>query len=233
MEVTVECDLRSQFGPVRDQGTRPTCIAFAASDAHAGIRPGWEPLSCEYAYFHALKRDGGKPDDGTTPASMLATIKEEGQPPEAIWGYLPQVPGDLALWKPPANADPLYRRGSAYDRATMAAIEQQLDAGTPVIVTMCLSDTFYRPDSDGVIDAQEPPDPQRRHAVIAAGYGSQAGKGLILIRNSWGEHWGIEGYAWLAEEYLAPRLYGFAQMKEDLTNVSADHNTKNVRSSVA
>ena len=59
MEVTIDCDLRSMFGPVRHQGIRPTCMAFAASDAHAAVRPDWVPLSCEFAYFHALKRDGG------------------------------------------------------------------------------------------------------------------------------------------------------------------------------
>ena len=34
-EIAVECDLGSLFGAARDQGDRPTCLAFAASDAHA------------------------------------------------------------------------------------------------------------------------------------------------------------------------------------------------------
>ena len=233
MGVTIECDLRPLFGPARDQGTRPTCMAFSASDTHAAVRPDWVPLSCEYAYFHALQRDGGHPDDGATPAGILAAIKEDGQPTETQWSYLPHVPGDLAQWKPPANVGPLYRRGSAYDSATIAAIRGLLDAGVPVIVTMCLSDAFYRPDADGIVDAREAPDPGRRHAVIAAGYGTQGSQRLLLIRNSWGVHWGIEGYAWLSEDYLAPRLYGFGEMKEDLTNVSADCNTANVCSGVA
>ena len=52
MTVTVEVDvdLRGEFGPVRDQGSRPTCLAFAASDSHAGVRAGWRPLSCEFAF---------------------------------------------------------------------------------------------------------------------------------------------------------------------------------------
>ena len=233
MEVPAECDLRHLFGPARDQGARPTCMAFAASDTHAAVRPGWVPLSCEYAYFHALKRDCGNPDDGTTPSATLAAIREDGQPPETAWAYMSRVPSDVALWKPPANVGTVFRRASAHDRASLAAIHKRLDAGTPVIVTMCLSDAFYRPDANGIIDAAEPPDPRRRHAVVAAGFGARNGSRLILMRNSWGADWGVDGYAWVSENYLAPRLYGFAEMKEDLTNVSADPNAANERNGVA
>ena len=54
-------DLRGDLGPARDQDPRPTCMAFAASDAHGAARDGWEPLSTEWAYYHALKRDSGLP----------------------------------------------------------------------------------------------------------------------------------------------------------------------------
>jgi hypothetical protein len=70
MGVTIDCDLRSMFGPVRDQGARPTCLAFAASDAHAAVRPDWVPLSCEFAYYHALKRDGAGSSKGATLGTM-------------------------------------------------------------------------------------------------------------------------------------------------------------------
>jgi len=81
--------------------------------------------------------------------------------------------------------------------------------------------------------ATEPPDPDRRHAVVAVGHGNNGVGRLVMIRNSWGPMWGIGGYAWLSEDYLAPRLYGLAEMREDLTNVSAYHNKANVRSGVA
>ena len=51
--ITVRHDLRGRFGPARDQGRRPTCLAFAMSDAHAATREPWAELCCEYLFYHA------------------------------------------------------------------------------------------------------------------------------------------------------------------------------------
>jgi len=74
-------------------------------------------------------------------------------------------------------------------RSDSPASDRQLNVGTPVLMTMTLSDAFYRPDADGVIAANEPTDPKRRHAVVVVGHGERNAAGLVLIRNSWGEVW--------------------------------------------
>ncbi|MGA8614271.1 MAG: C1 family peptidase [Xanthobacteraceae bacterium] len=84
--------------------------------------------------------------------------------------------------------------------------------GKPVLVTMTLSDAFYRPDADGVVERNEPMDPKRHHAVVAVGHGQRGAAGFVLIRNSWGEAWGLKGHAWIAVDYLKPRLTGAAIM---------------------
>lgn len=90
MTVNILVDLRSLFGPIRDQGARPTCLAFAASDTHAALRAGWDPLSCEFAFYHAQKRTGRPPTKGAFLEDMLAALREEGQPVETGWPDLPR-----------------------------------------------------------------------------------------------------------------------------------------------
>jgi hypothetical protein len=143
------------------------------------------------------------------------------------------VPANVASWKPPAKAEPRYRRASAQGRSSVGELIQLLDKGAPVLLTMMLSDAFYGPDADGVVASTEAPDPNRRHAVVAVGHGKSGIRRLVLIRNSWGPAWGVGGYAWISEDYLAARLYGLAEMREDLTNVSAHHTHTDVRSGVA
>jgi C1A family cysteine protease len=215
MTVVVECDLRHLFGPARDQGQRPTCMAFAASDTHAAVRPNWEPLSCEYAYYHALRYDGGTPNDGATLPGMMMAIAQDGQPYEAAWPYLSVLPSDLTQWKPPTTVGQLFRRVSEMRRRA-TELYALLDGGSPVIVAMTFSKAFYKPGPDGIVTGSEPIIPALRHAVIAVGHGRQGNARLVLVRNSWGDLWGINGYAWLTESYLAPRIFALAIMKEKI-----------------
>jgi C1A family cysteine protease len=48
------------------------------------------------------------------------------------------------------------------------------------------------------------------HAVVAVGYDDKKkiakDTGAILIRNSWGTEWGVEGYGWLTYSYVEAGL---------------------------
>jgi C1A family cysteine protease len=209
-------DLRGSFGAVRDQKSRPTCLAFAASDAHAAAREGWDPLSAEWAYYHSVKRDGGLPHEGTTLIAMLATIKSDGQPVESDWPYIKAPITDIKSWKPPARTGQLFFRDHSRCTATVQDVIDQLNVGSPVLITMTLSDAFYHPNAEGVIERSEPIDAKRRHSIVAVGHGERGSTDFVLIRNSWGEAWGLKGYAWIAVDYLTPRLTGAATMTTEL-----------------
>lgn len=216
-------DLCSQFGPARDQGARPTCLAFAASDAHAAMRDDWTPLSCEYAFFHAQRRANLPPTSGTRLSAMLETLREDGQPEEKDWPYLVALPATIAAWRPPATVGAIYGREGQTERPSLDHIIPWLDQDRPVIILTILSASFYNPTLDGVVDPQsdERPEPKLRHAVIACGHGTIDGRRALLVRNSWGPRWGRDGYGWLTETFLKPRIYNAAILMENV-NVSAD-----------
>jgi hypothetical protein len=163
-----------------------------------------------------VHRQAGKPDDGATMSSMLQVLQFDGQPHETGWPYITNPITNVAGWKPPPGVAPLFRRDGNFVTATLDEVIRNLNRLVPVLMSISISDAFYLPGSDGVIDSSETPDPARRHAVIAIGYGVKALKRLILIRNSWGLDWGIEGYAWLADAYLAPRLLRAAILTREL-----------------
>jgi hypothetical protein len=217
--ISIKTDLRHLFGPVRDQGQRPTCLAFAASDTHASLRDGWVPLSCEYAFYHAQRRSSRTAAQGSILTDMLGALREDGQPEESAWPYLQTLPADLAKWEPPADVEQLFRRSGEPDVYAIDIVLALLDRGVPALVLLYLSRSFYFAGPNDFIDetAGEGPDFNRRHAVIAVGHGVTNSQRAILIRNSWGNRWGVEGYGWLSEKFLQTRVYKLAVLKEDLS----------------
>jgi hypothetical protein len=150
---------------------------------------------------------------------MLSALREDGQPAEIVWPYLSALPANISQWSPPVAATPIFRRAGEPGTCSIDAIIDHLDRGIPVLTLIYLSASFYRPGMDGLIDEPtgEIPDVNLRHAVIAVGHGTTASYRAILIRNSWGNGWGVEGYGWLTEAFLKPRLYQLAILKEDLS----------------
>ena len=218
--ITITSDIRDQFGEARDQGARPTCLTFATSDAHASIiEMPWNPLSCEYLFFHAKQIDGSSPRCGTTIRSITAAIPAKGQPDESQWPYLKSLPEDLGVWIPPTISGQVYRASVAsLKEPGVHDIWTLLEKRVPTIIAMTLSDAFYVVTKDGLIDSDEPVDSSRKHALVVVAIGKQDEDRFFLVRNSWGIKWGVSGYAWLSERYLTPRLIAAFTLQTQATS---------------
>lgn len=212
MTPQILCDLRSSFGDVRNQGSRPTCIAFAVSDAHAVARGGFQILSVEHLYYHAVRRTpSAQPQDGVSMPVILDALRHDGQAAELGWPYVDPLPADLAAWKPPPSATPIFKRETVAGVAMLDRVIRHLDAGTPVVVTLMVSQSFCTAEHDVIAEASNDPD-VAWHAVVAVGHGKRSSRRALLIRNSWGVEWGLGGYCWLDEGYVAARVKRFAAM---------------------
>jgi hypothetical protein len=214
MSVSVQIDLRSKFGWARDQGQRPTCIAFAASDAHAAHRVmPFAPLSVEYAFYHAsLKRLVFDPNAGVGMSDILSSIEGDGQPLENGWPYLRHLPSDISSYHPPADVGVVFKRESE-SHSSFARVVDVLKEGRAPLIAMHISTEFYLAKAQEVLRAPVSSKPVARHALVVAGLGEEQNEQVVLIRNSWGVNWADSGYAWISRSYLEPRLISVGVMK--------------------
>ena len=214
MAIVAICDLRAPFGAARNQGSRPTCIAFAISDAHAAARGPYVALSVDHLYWHAVRRTfGGHPDDGVTLDTALEALLHDGQCTDTGWPYQDPLPRELTTWLPPATATPVYRRGSTPLSTATPTIIDRLDRGVPTVITLLLGERFHQP-VDGVIVPGDRDADTAYHAIVAVGHGLDGSDRYILVRNSWGNFWGLKGHAWVHVDYLGPRIYAIVAMAE-------------------
>lgn len=147
---------------------------------------------------------------------MLEVLRLDGQPHEAGWPYLSPV--DVANWAPPAMLGPMFGRDGHEGVASFAAAQAHLANGAPVMLLLMLSPSFFTPAAYGVVVPVpgEAPQPAVRHAVIGVASGQVGGEAAILVRNSWGAGWGVDGHAWLTEAFISPRLFALAILGGDV-----------------
>ncbi len=211
MPINVVTDLRHLFGSARDQGQRPTCMAFAASDAHAAARGPYEPLSVEFAHYQGIRRKAiFDPSKGVPLHLMMAAIRDDGQPLEAGWPYLLAPPSDIGKWSPPPEATPVFYRGSTLGSPLVPDVLSHIDAGRPVIVVVKISRVFHFAVMGKTITNTPQDTDTGLHAMVAVGHGHEGADKVVLLRNSWGTSWCDNGHAWVSQHYLAGRLLGIA-----------------------
>ncbi len=201
--ITVVKSLSHQFGPARDQGARPTCMTFAASDSHAAGRNDWHPLSVEYLCHFAGDASAGI-TKGIALKDALFALESQGQPVENDYPYLP---GGPTSGPPTIPAERLFRCSGVQMTPSLDDVIKPIESDRPVLIVMSISDAFYLPDSNAYISSTEPVDVSRIHAVIGTAIGEANGRTCIQIRNSWGMGWGDQGYSWIDADYLEVRLY--------------------------
>lgn len=141
------------------------------------------------------------------PDANLA-LRDQGQPLLADWPYDPTIALDNAGDRPPALVQPPWFCGELEEvELEFDGIEQHLEdaliAERIVLLILEVTDGFWYPSS-GVIDVSAADKPDGRHAVACVGIATHPSSGrCLLIKNSWGEGWGLGGYAWVTLRYVA------------------------------
>lgn len=206
MSMTVDVDLRSSLGSARDQGRRPTCLAFAATAAHEASRAIVEYLSIEHLYYCGLQKSHRDPNRGLNRVSVAEALQQDGQPVEPAWPYS-GTPPNPATWHPPTITGPLHKATLVFSSRSVDDVHTLICTSVPVLLVVAVTTALYRPDAEGIIRTT-PSDAitTTRHALLAIGSGHTTMDSYLLVRNSWGLSWGNQGHAWLSYDYVAANL---------------------------
>lgn len=192
-------DHRATQTPVRDQGDRPTCVAFAVSAAHEWRASDQIVRSTEDAMWaaHQVAEVPGREE--TTVSWALEGLRLHAHATEQAWPY------GTPRWshgRPgPALQDTNRRALPSWQDlgpATYATVTAQLAAGHPVVLTLGVVPAAWYHDGD-TVDAAPKAKTPGNHAVLAVG--SLDGPERLIVKNSWGPDWGDGGYGFVTRRY--------------------------------
>jgi len=212
-------DLRPWCSPIEDQEDLGSCTANAgvALLEYFQRRAFGKHLDASRLFLYKVTRNllGWTGDEGAYLRTTMKAMVLFGVPPESHWPYLPadfdvEPPAFCYAFAQSYQTTKYYRLdppGQSTDK-TLEAVKQSLAAGLPAMFGFSTYSSFP-PMGDG---KGEIPFPTRGdafeggHAVVAVGFDNQkkinGDNGALLIRNSWGPDWGVEGYGWLPYRYV-------------------------------
>lgn len=193
-------DHRAAQTPVRNQGDRPTCVGFAVSAAHEWMAADATVRSPEDAMWAGHQIASVPAREETAVAWALEGLEAHDHATEAAWPY--STP-HFAAGRPPAALDAANRRRLPAWRplaaATLAAVRAEIAHGRAVVLTLrVVLSSWRRPG--GEIDAEPGRKAPGNHAVLAVGVLDDPER--VIVKNSWGERWGADGFGFVSGRYL-------------------------------
>ena len=199
VDLPASVNLISFFQPIRNQGSRGTCVGFTLTALNEYItrRRGLvRDLSEQHLYYETKLIDGATASCGTWQVKAVTVLSSRGQCREMVWPYLSALPCNNhgAL---PAAARP---DGLNYRLATLsvpprnvAAYKTHMSKQRPVTISIPVYNSWYQSAATrqtGRITMRIGNEVSiGGHAVCLVGYVDTAaspGGGYFIVRNSWG-----------------------------------------------
>ena len=193
-----------------DQGSTMMCAACAYNfirflqEREAGQSELTEPLSPAFTYCN-------RPDEEAMEGMYLKSPLRNGKNGSILFTEFPDY-GLLSTLKVKFDANKTnwmkkakpFAINSYYECNSRKEVQQAIMNTGAVLIGIQVYDCFYTPDKNGHINYDPNKDYRSDGGHALAVYGwktDKNGKLWWLVKNSWGEGYGIKGSCWLPEEY--------------------------------
>lgn len=217
----VAVDLRSKCSPVENQDQLGSCTSFSLAGALEFLEEQalvskiaspeiltpnqYVTFSHLFIYYNERNMEGTVSEDaGGQIRDGIKTLATLGAAPESLWPYdeskVFNKPSDVAY------TEALNHKITTYIRLnTLADMKHCLATGFPFAFGFTVYDSFEGPEvaKTGLV-----PMPNQMtdscvggHAVLAVGYDDK--EQVVIVRNSWGPDWGLNGYFKLPYAYIS------------------------------
>jgi C1A family cysteine protease len=210
-ELPPKVDLREQCPAVYDQGHLGSCTANAIGaalefDQMKQKEKEFVPSRLFVYYCEREIENTVDSDSGAQIRDGIKSVNAIGAPPEPDWPY--EI--DKFKDKPSEQAysDAKMAEALTYERVQRALDDMKgcLAEGFPFVFGFAVYESF---ESEEVTKTGVAPMPQSDetlkggHAVLAVGYDDSEER--LIVRNSWGDQWGQDGYFTLPYPYMTDR----------------------------
>ena len=214
-KVPTSVDLRKACSPVENQGAIGSCTANALAGnleflelselknkdnaASEVFQPGrFENISRLFIYYNERALEGTTATDhGASLRDGIKALTQWGACRESLWDY-----SSKNVFKKPVSKAyqeaAKHKIDSYYRIESLSEMKQCLAQGYPFVFGFAVYESF---ESAEVAQSGIMPYPEKDekllggHAVMAVGYNDA--KKRILVRNSWGAEWGLQGYFYM------------------------------------
>lgn len=222
--------LVDKMPPINDQGQYGTCVAWALGYnlksiltavekdfKQADLQNPENQFSPKYLFTVIPDKQKGPNCNSTDFISAFEVMQHNGIAKQSTVPY-ENLGGCLQnTIQPSWNEEAKNYKIEYYRRLNpnIQEIKTNIANNIPVAIGIDVTDNFLRVKPNTVLSSKSTSNIKTihsRHAVLIVGYDDSKGpNGAVLIANSWGAHWGENGFVWVDYEFLLKGLISFGK----------------------